>query len=153
MTLGVEQFLNARALLKVDNRGLAPERDLQVSTAVLLMYMAKSEGTFGAAEVSAVLESLARQFEIKSEEAGELVEIAEFLLAEKQRISDFVKIVNDRFEKSQKITLMAMLWKVMLADGLVTRLEAEFGADLCGMLEIGAAEVSAAQDLVERGEV
>ena len=148
----LEQFLQSRALLRVDGQGRDAQRDLQVSIAVLLMHMAQLEG-FSTTEIAAVIRALGVQFSLRAEEAGEVAEIADFLLREKGHVGDYVKVINQRYEKGQKVTLMAMLWKVMLADGLVTRLEAAFAAELCRDLGLGEAEVNEARAMAERGEV
>jgi len=149
----IEQFLNSKALLKVDNQGRPAQRDLQVATAVLLMRMAEIEGAGSGIEMETVIASLGRQFSLEAADSAEIAEIARFLLKEKGGVETFVEILNGRFEGSQKVTIMAMLWKVMLADGLVTRLEAAYAADLCNLLGLGAQDVANAKALVAAGEV
>jgi uncharacterized tellurite resistance protein B-like protein len=153
MTRGVEQFLKSKALLLVDASGKAVQRDLQVSTAVLLMQMANIEGSFDFGDVTTLVGSLCSQFGLTEVEAGEVMEVADFLRREKGTVDDFVKLINERFERTQKITILGMLWKLMLADGLVTKLEAAFAVEVCQKLELGAEDVQQAKDLVERGEI
>ena len=149
----VEKFLDDKGFLRIDKSGNPATRDLCISTAALLVRMAMSDNILQDSELDSICRSLNRHFELTDAEAGDVIEVADFLVRDKSTVDNFIKLVNERLEKSQKITLVALLWKVMMADGLASEVEAHFAVDVTKALQLSNGDVVKAKRMVQHGEV
>lgn len=113
------------------------ERDLQIATAVLLVEMASADRKISPKEGEAVVSVMSRVFELPPNAVPELVKAAIASRKEQGRVDEFLRCLNERFDREKKVRVMAMLWKVMMADGtigkdeqqLMRRVKEVFGAD------------------------
>ena len=149
----IEQFLKGEATLNVDKTGQATPRDLQIATAVLLVQMAEIDQNLSDEELASLVSSLNKQFTLSDAEAGHVLEVAQYLCNDGDKIASIISAVNDGFEESQKKTVLAMLWRVMQADGLISRFEATFAAQIASALGMDDAQVAEAKEMADSGTV
>jgi len=140
-------FLQGRASLNVEKTGLPTEKDLQIATTAILVQMAESDGNLAQQEITSLVNVLKREFKVSEEDAGHLINLADFMRKDKGKLDEFVALINERFEKSQKLTVFSMLWKIMQADGLISTTEATLAAELAGALKLSEEDVIRARDM------
>ena len=139
--------------IEVDASGEPTSEDLQLATAVLLLEMAGRDEDYAQAEVKCIADTLQRQFGTSNEGIVHLLESADSLRQKHEEIDGFIKLINQHFSNVQKRTILAMLWRVVVADGQVDQFEQRFTTQLKYRLQLSDEDVAAAQQMARRGEV
>ncbi len=153
----VREFFAGKQTLEVslakDRSGAATDRDLQIATAVLLVEMASSDQEIASPEGRAVVDVMTRQFSIPDKDVPELVQVAIAARKEQGRIDEFVKCINDRFDAGQKQRVLAMLWKVVIADGSVQKHEQRLATQMKFRFQLSDEQAQEARRMAESGVV
>lgn len=149
----LKEFFEGAAGLGSDKSGKPTERDLQICVAALLVQMAFSDEHLHEKELTAMIGNLNRQFQLSDYDAADILEVADYLRKNETRLENLLTIINERFEHSQKLTVLAMLWRVMKADGSVNTFEARLAAEVSSHLGLSEAEIEQARIMAETGAV
>lgn len=129
-------FQNEDENLDIDSEGTPTGRDLHIATAVLLIEMAGSDNSIDRTEAEVICQTIHNEFKLPDKEVVELIETA--LAARKQsgKIDSFVKILNEHFSEGQRKKVLAMIWKVVLADGGLAKSEERFALQMKNRLRL-----------------
>ncbi len=147
----VREFFSGKTTLEVDKSGEPSSKDLQIASAVLLLEMAGSDKDYAPEEVKACFQVLEQQFNIEDTETLEIFETAEKMREEQGKIDQFVATINEAFNDKQKQLLMAMIWKVIVADEVVEHFEQRFATQLRTRLQLTREQAEAAKNLALDG--
>ena len=143
----IKQFLESGVSLEITQSGQATQKDVQVATAVLLLEMAGADEDFAPEEVKACFASLESQFNLTDAESLDVLEAAETLRKEKGKIDDFVKQINGAFSEKQRQLILALIWKVVIADEVIEKYEERFAKQLQNRLQLSDVQAEEAKKL------
>jgi len=121
------------------------ERGLQLATAALLMEMIRMDFQVTDAERAAVLAVLCREFGIATDEAGELMRLAEAEARQASGYHQFTSLINQRCNLAQRVNIIENLWRVAMADGHLDAHESHLMRKIADLLYIPHAEYIAAK--------
>lgn len=144
----IKDFL-AGASLSVDLEGKPTQRDLQLSVIVLLLSIAHSDSNVSPDEINAITGTAFKELGLSDHEAGDLLEVSDFLLKEKTKLDEFIKNINEGFDLDQKQLLMAMVWKILIADGKAEKHEAALATSLRNSLGLSMEQNIRARKIAE----
>lgn len=139
--------------LQADKTGQPTAHDLHVAAAVLLIEMAGSDQGIAAQEAQAVCALMGQEFGLAEETLPELVQTAVSARQQKGKIDEFVKAINANFDDSQRQRLLAMIWKIVLADGKVEKFEQRFAVQMYNRFRLSEEQAQAAREMAEQGKV
>lgn len=148
-----EFFSGEESAVHVDKGGKATPFDLHVAVVVLLVEMAGSDHEIDPNEAEAICSSVSEQFQMEEDEVPELVQIAISSRNEEGKIDNFVGLINEAFNDSQKQKLLAMVWKVVLADGVVDKFEERFAKQIEKRFRLSEDQGKRAKQMAENQEV
>ena len=97
--------------------------DLRVASAALLVHATAIDGLVTEAESEQIQALLASHFELPPEEVNRLRVAAEREEREAIDIYRFTSVLRDRLAPGQKRDLVAMMWRLVYADGHLEALE------------------------------
>ena len=149
----VSEFLKGDVKLDIDASGNPTEEDLLIATGVLLLQMAGSDADFAPEEVRTIFQVMKSQFNVAEGELKNLLEQANSLREERGKIDEFINIINANFNLKQRQKVLAMLWKVILADGKIDKFEARYATQLKFRLQLTDQEAKEAHEIALRGAV
>ena len=98
----------------------ATEHTLQLATAVMLVEVMRADVDIGAAERSAGIESLRKEFALDDDETARLVELAEQASRQATDWFEFTSHINTHFDMPAKLRMIEYMWRVAYADGQLT---------------------------------
>ena len=133
--------------------GKPTERDVQIATGVLLLEVAGADSDFAPEETKVVFESMMKQFRVNDEEVLSLLETADSLRRDKNKIDQFYDLINQHFDAGQRTVIFATLWKVILADGRVDKAEMRSATQIRFRLQLSDEDFEKAKSLAESGKV
>ncbi len=106
---------SAEAPLDADEKAIA--------TAALLVHAIAIDGTITETESERLAALLASHFALSSEEVNRLLTLAEQQEREAVDIYRFTSVLRDSLSLDDKREIIAMMWRVVYADGALTPLE------------------------------
>jgi len=112
----------------------------QLSVALLLLELARSDFDFAEVEQARIRELLAQRYGLDVEQARALMEQAQGAGREAVSLYDYVRALNQRFDPAGKYQLMEMLWQVAWADGRLDPNEEHLLRKLAGLLYVSDAD-------------
>lgn len=153
MLENLKGFLKGEASLLTTKGGEPTSRDLQIATGVLLLEMAGADQDYAPEEVRTIFSIMEKHFGIADNDTLELMEQADKLRQEPGKLDEFVKVVNENFSDKQKQLILAMIWKVIIADELIEKYEQRFAAELRQRLQLSREQAEEAKNLALEGKV
>lgn len=133
--------------IDVDKSGKATEFELHVAVAVLLFEMAGMDSSIAHEEAAAICDTMQKEFGIEEKDIPELIEIAVVARKNEGKIDEFINLINSNFNDKQKQKILAMIWKVVEADGTVDKFEERFATQMKFRLQLSDELADAARSL------
>ena len=99
------------------------DRNLELACAALMFEVARADFAIEAAEQQAVCDLLTREFGLSVEELTEVTEEAADRVDAATCLFEFTRAVNALATVDQKRALIAMMWRVAMADQELSRYE------------------------------
>jgi uncharacterized tellurite resistance protein B-like protein len=99
------------------------EDDLRIASAALLVHVMAVDGIVTEAEQQQLRTLLAAEYELAPEDVNRLLIEAERREREAVDIYRFTSVLRDRLTLEQKRQIIAMMWRLVFADGQLEALE------------------------------
>jgi uncharacterized tellurite resistance protein B-like protein len=147
------EFVKGEASLKVSKGGEPSSKDLQIATGVLLLEMAGADQDYAPEETRTIFATMEKQFSISDTDTLDILEQADKLRQQEGKFDEFVKVINENFDERQKTLVLAMVWKVIIADEMIEKYEQRFAAELRQRLELSREAAEAAKQMALAGKV
>ena len=114
----------------------ADAHDLQVAACALLLELAHADDEFSDGERRHIEEALARHFDLGPEAAVELMALAQDRLGEAVDLHQFTSVIARHYDEGQRLVLAEVLWRIVYADGQLSRHESYLMRKLANLLEL-----------------
>jgi uncharacterized tellurite resistance protein B-like protein len=128
--------------------GRAPQDELKVTLAALLVEVAHSHDHFDERERAVVARLLQRRFNLSPADALQLLAVGEREADRSAELFHFTRIVNQRLSSEQRVELIEMLWEVAYADGQLDEYEDSLLRRVGGLIYVPDHERGAARQRV-----
>ncbi|MCZ6828930.1 MAG: TerB family tellurite resistance protein [Gammaproteobacteria bacterium] len=92
------------------------EHQLQLAAAALLIEMSRADYEVQPEERRTLETVLGAALDLSQEEVDELVTLASTAADRATSLYEFTRLINDHYDKRQKLTLIESMWKVAYAD-------------------------------------
>lgn len=117
------------------------EAALRMATAVLMLDVARADDLFDEIEFDRILDLIQTHFELRSEEAAELVVAAREKSDDAVSAYEFTKILHDHLDESEKARVVALLWQIAYADGRLDMYEDALVLKISDLLHVSRGRV------------
>lgn len=145
----VEDHLRRRPELREDRHGQAADLEVQAATAVLLLEAAHGDEEYVWREHRTILRGLERGFGIGKKETLALLGRAEEIRPPVVPLADLTEVIADRYSPEQRKSIVALLWKVIGADGVLEPWEEVFANHVARAVGLSPEEAEAARRSAE----
>ncbi len=122
-----------------------PEHRLQLTTAALLIEMARADFEFSEDERATITHAVQTTFELSSAETDELVQLAEAQARDATCLHEFTSLINKEYDYPDKLKIMEMLWRVAHTDAVVESHERHLMRKIASLLYISNKDYVATQ--------
>lgn len=137
MIQAIKQFFGRHIEPFHDSRGSAgSERALELATAVLLVEVSRADDEVAPAERRAIISALENVFDLDERATLDLMEIAEQEADHSTSLYGFTHLLNERFSRTDKETIVEMLWRVAYADGRIDKYEDYYVRKIADLLYV-----------------
>ena len=127
----------------------APADRLHVAAAALLIRAAQIDGEVDSHEQQLLQRLVGPYFGLDDAEAAALLDQAGAAIDAANDLFQFTQQINASFAPEHKIMLVELLWRVVLADGVVDDYEANLIRRVAGLIHVSDAEAGAARKRAE----
>ena len=126
-----------------------PADRLHVAAAALLVRAAQIDGHVDAHEQQLLQHLVGPYFGLNDDEAAALLTQATTAIDAANDLFQFTQQINANFGPEHKTMLVELLWRVVLADGVVDDYEANLIRRVAGLVHVSDAEAGAARKRAE----
>ncbi len=95
------------------------DEEVRIATALLLVEIGQADHQWQESEIEAIVERLARRFDLDRETAATLLEEARQRDTEQISLHPTLQVINAHFTPRQKQQIVTDCWRVALADGVL----------------------------------
>lgn len=110
--------------------------ELAVAACALLLELAHADDEFSSDERRHIQEALGRHFGLGAEAVTELMTLAQDRLGEATDLHQFTSVIARQYDEGQRMVLAEVLWRVVYADGQLSRHETYLMRKLANLLEL-----------------
>jgi uncharacterized tellurite resistance protein B-like protein len=114
---------------------------LRLSTAVLLIEVARADSDFSESEFDALLELIAAHFELPAQDAAELVIAANDKADDIVSVHEFTQLLHQHLGEDEKARIVGLLWKIAYADGRLDKYEDSLVLKISDLLYVSRGRV------------
>ena len=125
--------------------GEAEHRTLELACAALVFEVARADFTVETTEQDAVTSLLAAQFKLSADEVSTITEAAVEQADAATCLFEFTRTLNELASAEQKRNLLAMMWRVAMADNKLSRYEEHVIRKVADLLYMPHADFIAAK--------
>ena len=148
----LRELLIEPGLLATDQSGRPAPEDLRVATVALLLEVAYGDQPYLREERRAILRGIKREFDVDERDAALLMESAELARPPRKTLQELTDLVRQRYDDAQRQRVLALVWKVVDADGCFAEYEQTFTEYVTGALALDEASSREARDMARRGD-
>ena len=144
-------LVHLKALFAPAERGAPsgpPEDRKRLAAAALLVEAARLDGTFDAAEQTAIRAILGRHFGLDGAAADELMRLGAEAQSRSNQLVYFTRAIKDAYGPEDRVALIEMLWEVAYADGELHPYEANLLRRIGGLIYVSDKDRGAARKRV-----
>jgi uncharacterized tellurite resistance protein B-like protein len=123
---------------------------LELATAALLIEVSRADADVGAQERRAVLDALHERFALTADELARLMELAMKSSEQAHDLFQFTRVIDERFDASQKLRIVEAAWRVAFADGRLCAHEDHLMRRIADLLHVPRAASRVAKLRAER---
>ena len=107
-----------------------------LAAAVLLVHAAQLDGHVDETETAVLARITGPNFGLSDDESQNLLDLAAAEAEDANDLFKWTKQINEHFEPDHKIQLIELLWRVVLADDIVTDYEANLLRRVAGLIHV-----------------
>ncbi len=100
-----------------------PAEKIRIATCAILVEIAGADNEFSASEQDRIIDILTTKYQLTSEEAVDLIEIASEEIKGSIDLYRFTRIIAAGYSLKDRIEIMEAIWSVVYADGELSRHE------------------------------
>lgn len=149
----IKDFFMGDASIAIDADRKPTGNDLQIATCILLLRMAAADDEVAQEEMQTIIDDVTKQFDLPGEQLEELMIVANSLNWQSEKVDEFIQLLNTKFAEEQRRLVLAMIWKVVIADGKIDAFEKRFATEIAEQLQLDAKDAQRAKEMAMKGDV
>ena len=106
----------------------------KIAVVALLISTAKYDGNFDESERLEIHNLIKNYFSLSSESTDDLFKAAEKIENEANDLQQFTRSLNELLNEEEKLKIVELIWKIVMADGIIDDYEENLVRRLSGLL-------------------
>jgi len=106
----------------------------KIAIVALLISTAKYDGNFDDSEKLKIQKLMESYFSLSSQNTDDLFKAAEEIENEANDLQQFTRSLNEVLDEEEKLKIMELIWKIVMADGIIDSYEENLVRRLSGLL-------------------
>ena len=114
---------------------------LQISISALLIQTAAYDGVFDDIEKEKIKYLLKKYFDLTDEKLEELFSLSLVINDDSNDIQQFTRKLNENLDYDEKLEIIEMMWKIIIADGRIDDYENSLIRKISGLLYVQDSDI------------
>jgi len=106
----------------------------KIAVVALLISTAKYDGSFDDSEKLEIQKLIENYFSLSSQDTDDLLKAAEEIENQANDLQQFTRSLNEVLNEEEKLVIMELVWKIVMADGIIDSYEENLVRRLSGLL-------------------
>ena len=106
----------------------------KIAVVALLISTAKYDGSFDDSEKLEIQKLIENYFSLSSQDTDDLLKAAEEIENQANDLQQFTRSLNEVLNEEEKLAIMELIWKIVMADGIIDSYEKNLVRRLSGLL-------------------
>jgi uncharacterized tellurite resistance protein B-like protein len=149
----IKNFLEGETQLDKTRDGDEVDRELMVAIGVLMLQMAGADNDFAPEEVQSCFRSLEKQFGLSDADAMKILEEADSCRDDKEKVSQLIDALNQKYNEGQRQLILALIWKVVVADEKIEKYELRIANQVRVRLQLSEEQAEEARQMAFAGKI
>jgi uncharacterized tellurite resistance protein B-like protein len=145
----IREFFESDVSLDIDRLGNPTPQETSIAALALLVAVAKEDDDFDLSEIDEITDQLAILFRLDDQQSKSLLDLSSVLNSSHEKLLEFIGTINRCFDDPQKELVLALVWRVIKADGKAVSEETSFAADLRAKLGLSMEQAIRARQMSE----
>ncbi len=142
LLIRIRNFLESALTTGAEDSGAGDrEHALKVATAALLVELSRADFESTAVERDMIASLIREHFELSSDEADEILSVADDEAERAVSLHDFTRLLHDSLDSHDKHAVIEMLWRVAYADTRLDKYEDHFVRKVADLLYVSHKDV------------
>ena len=112
------------------------KHSLELASAALLFEISHADHDISKIERREIAAAMRGVFSLDEQELQNLLDAADSAVAGAVSLYEFTEVLNEKFDREQKINLIEMLWRVAFADEMLDRYEEYYVRKIADLLHV-----------------
>ncbi len=122
------------------------------ATGVLMLEMAGADNDYDPEEVKICFRTLEKSFGLSDTNALSILEEAENIRADKEKVSEMFEFLNSSLDEDQKAMILSLVWKIVVADQKIDQHEMRLANQIRVRLQLSEEVAEEARKLAFQGK-
>ena len=146
--------MNLRSFFEQEsfNNNTSSSDELNIAVVALLTSVSINTCQTSREEINVLIEQVSNTFRLTKDEASDLINLVLPLSINEQKMHEFVNILNQKFNIDQKQMVLAMIWRLIEADGKTCDIESSTARDVRNRLNLSFEQAVRARQIAEMDE-
>ena len=123
----------------------------QLAACALMVEVAAIDENFSAIELSALGQEMQRKFQLPTDSANELIELATAEQDKAASLHQFTQLVNDHCDTNEKFELMVGMWRIAFADDHLDKYEEYMVRKVSELIYVSHSDFIRSKQIAKRG--
>ncbi len=129
---------------------LSQDKKIQVATCALFIELARADDDFTEIEKEKIISLMEDIFNLDEESVEELIELSESKVNQSVSVYEFTTVINNNFDRDEKIDLLINLWRLVYVDDTLNQYEDGLMRKLGTLLNLEHSDLINAKLLVKQ---
>ena len=149
----MKDFLTRIFRNEAEEKSTKPLKDerLRVAAAAILMEVVAADETVDETERAHVEDMLQKTFELPAETVAALIETAHAERARSVDMWEFTNVINQNYQRPEKIETLELVWRAIYADGVLDAREEVLARKLTHLLRLSHEDMIGAKLRARKG--
>ena len=127
------------------------KHSLELASAALLFEISRADEDISRIEMHEVADALRSVFSLDDQELQNLLDAADSAVTDAVSLYEFTEVINEKFDRYQKIKLIEMLWRVAFADDILDKYEEYYVRKIADLLYVSHKDYIKTKHRVQEG--
>jgi uncharacterized tellurite resistance protein B-like protein len=119
----IQKFFSPQSSVSQGERTSSIQHNIYVATCALFVEMAQIDGEFSDQEKEHLIHLLQGEYDLSKDYIDEITDLAKKQLKSSHDLWKFTNLINQNYDRSEKIKIIELIWKIIYADGKLDKYE------------------------------
>ena len=136
MLSSIKEYFSSRLSPEPESDPDRRDNEIKIATAALMIEVGLADSHIQKEERQLIEQTIQNTFDLKEEDAQELITIAENEIDHSVSLHEFTRLLNEKLSREERDRIVEMLWHVAFADNVLDKYEEYYIRKIADLLYV-----------------